>query len=163
MLIIKDETTLCIVFRVSFHSCIVKKNIYFHHNFWETLYTWSTKTISKGIKVSLLLSSSLLEESGSKSSNTQLSPVRQGQRGVNTSGYPISWKFSDTRASDLISCNFFSQWGKQRQSDQNICFLTLSQLWKFSQPFMCRQHNLIKLSERRNKAQNNSLFSQVDW
>lgn len=48
------------------HGCIVK-NIYFHHHFWETLYTHNIKTASKGSKVLLLLSSSLLEESGSKS------------------------------------------------------------------------------------------------
>jgi len=52
----------CVLFSVSFHSCIVK-NIYFHHHIWETLYTHSTKTVSKGNNVSLLISSSLLKES----------------------------------------------------------------------------------------------------
>lgn len=65
MLILKDETTLCIIFRVPFHSCIVK-NTYFHHHFWETLYIHSTKTVSEG-NIILVLSSTLLEESGSKS------------------------------------------------------------------------------------------------
>lgn len=46
MLILKDETPLCIIFRVLFHSCVVK-NIYFHHHFWETLYTCSTKTFKR--------------------------------------------------------------------------------------------------------------------
>lgn len=58
MLILKDETTLCIIFRVPFHSCIVK-NICFHSHFWETLYIHSTKTVSKGNTI-LLLSSALL-------------------------------------------------------------------------------------------------------
>lgn len=89
MLILEDETTLCIIFRVSFHSCIVKISIFItiseKHFIHEAQRLFQKAAMSSCCSPVAYLKSLVLSPG-----KMQLSPSRQGQRWVNTSGYLIN-------------------------------------------------------------------------